>query len=70
MAVAVSGRHGKPVRRNRIKRLCREAFRTSRADLPAGYDYVLRPAAGAALSVEAIRRSLKALARRLIKESP
>ncbi len=70
MAVTVSGRHGKPVRRNRIKRLCREAFRTSREDLPVGYDYVLRPRVGAALSVETIRRSLTGLARRLIKDAP
>ena len=68
MAVTVSGAHGKAVRRNRIKRLCREAFRTCREALPGGYDYVLRPRAGAELSVGALRESLRKLTRRLIQE--
>lgn len=62
MAVVVSRRHGGAVRRNRIKRLCREAFRTCRADLPGSYDYVLQPQVGAELNVEAIRQSLRELA--------
>lgn len=69
MAVVVSRRHGGAVRRNRIKRLCREAFRTCRADLPDSFDYILQPRIGAELSVEAIRRSLRELAGRLIKEA-
>ena len=32
------------VRRNRVRRLFREAFRLSRAQLPPGYDWVLIPA--------------------------
>ncbi len=67
MAVTVSSRHGKAAQRNRIKRICREAFRTCRVELPDGYDYVLRPRPGVALSVEAVRKSLRALAARLAK---
>ena len=69
MAVVVSTRHGPAVARNRIKRLCREAFRTVRADLPPGYDYVVRPSTRAELSVEGLRRSLRELSGRIAKES-
>jgi len=69
MAVVVSTRHGTAVARNRIKRFCREAFRTVRAELPAGYDYVLRPIVRAELSVEGLRRSLRELAGRIVKDS-
>lgn len=68
MAVTVSARHGPAARRNRIKRLCREAFRTCRAELPGGCDYLLRPKPGADLSASALRESLKRLTGRLMKE--
>jgi len=67
MAVVVSTRHGPAVRRNRIKRLAREAFRACREELPAGYDYVLQPAVGAEASLAGLTRSLRALAARLIR---
>ncbi len=41
LGLSVSRRVGTAVRRNAIKRRLREAFRTSRADLPAGYDIVV-----------------------------
>ena len=36
-------KHGSAVRRNRIKRLLREAFRQTRETWPAGFDYVIVP---------------------------
>lgn len=69
MAVVVSRRHGNAVRRNRIKRLCREAFRTCRADLPESFDYVLQPQVGAELNIESIRESLRNLAGRIVREA-
>ena len=45
-AFGVSKRHGNAVRRNRIRRVCREAFRLSREDLPTGWDFMIVPRAG------------------------
>ncbi len=65
MAVTVSVRHGRAVDRSRIKRLCREAYRACRDELPDGYDFILRPRVGAELSFDGLCRSLRSLARKL-----
>jgi len=50
----------KAVARNRVKRLLREAFRLSKAELPRGVDLVVVPR-GPALTFAIARRSLPAL---------
>jgi len=65
LGLAVGRRHGTAVRRNRLKRLVREAFRLSYAELPRGLDLVCVPQAGAEQTLAALRESLPRLAVRL-----
>ena len=48
------------MRRNRLKRVLREAFRLARDVLPAGYDFVLVPRTGAPRSGTADMRKVLA----------
>src|SRR5688572_24130175 len=43
LGLSVSRKVGSAVRRNRLRRLYREAFRLSRCELPTGLDLVLIP---------------------------
>lgn len=43
LGVSVSKEHGRAVRRNKIKRILREAFRLERPEMPGRWDLVLIP---------------------------
>jgi ribonuclease P protein component len=63
LGLAVSRRAGNAVRRNRIKRIVREAFRHAWDALPPGLDLVVSPADPRRASrLEEVRRSLASLA--------
>jgi len=65
LGLVVGRRHGTAVRRNRLKRLIREAFRLSYAQVPRGLDLVCAPQAGAELTLSVVRASLLRLVQRL-----
>jgi ribonuclease P protein component len=64
LGLSVSKKVGNAVKRNRWKRLVREAFRLSRLELPTGIDMVVIPRAGAEPELKPLRESLVRLAKR------
>jgi ribonuclease P protein component len=67
-ALVVGRKWGDAVRRNRQRRLLREAFRTSRPELPAGFDLVLVPRSSLmSLAMADVRTALRDAADRASK---
>jgi ribonuclease P protein component len=67
LGLAVGRRVGNAVRRNRLKRLIREAFRQVRHDLPPGMDYIVVPRSGQDPTVSDLAGSLLFLGRELAR---
>lgn len=65
LGISVGRRFGTAVRRNRIKRLLREAFRRIRRDLRPGLDWVVVPRPGPEPKVAEFQESIRTLAERL-----
>lgn len=69
LGITIPKKTGNAVTRNRWKRLIRESFRTQISDVPAGFDYVIRPKKNAILNWIAIKKSVPRLAQRAARDS-
>ena len=65
IGISISRKVGIAPKRNRIKRLLREAFRLSQSDLPAGYDLVVVVRPHETLALADYQKLLIAMATRL-----
>lgn len=64
LGVTIPTKTGNAVMRNRWKRLIREAYRLQQHELPAGFDFIVRPRRGAVADFSRVHQSLGRLARR------
>jgi len=67
---SVAGKWGKATRRNRFRRLCSEAFRLNKHELPKGFDIVIIPRKTIALSLDEVVESMLKLAHKAAGKTP
>ncbi len=74
LGLSVSRKIGPAVKRNRLRRLYREAFRLTRREMPVGLDLILIPRTPQLPTLAELKHSLPKLveqiARKLAKEAP
>ena len=67
LGISIGRKAGSAVKRNRIKRMLREAFRLQQHDLPAGFDFIIVVRAHEPMSLERYQQVLLELAKRIEK---
>jgi ribonuclease P protein component len=65
---SVSKKYGTAVQRNRLRRLFREAYRLTKAELPMGIDLVLIPRKSEQPTLEGLKQSLMKLLKQVAKK--
>jgi ribonuclease P protein component len=68
LGLSVSRKFGGAVQRNRLRRLYREAFRLTRAEMPVGLDLVLIPRKAEPPSLEELKHSLPRLVKQVARK--
>ena len=68
LGLSVSRKMGPAVHRNRLRRLYREAFRLTRAEMPVGLDLILIPRKPEEQPLEALTAALPKLVRQLARK--
>jgi len=68
LGLVVGRKVGKAVKRNRVRRIVREAFRQAKNDFPYPVDLVVRPVPGSDVTFEKMSRVFRDLARTMGRE--
>ena len=68
LGLSVSRKMGKATRRNRLRRLYREAFRLTRHEMPTGLDLILIPRRPEPPVLEDLKRALPRLVRQAARK--
>lgn len=68
LGLSVSRKFGGAVQRNRLRRLYREAFRLTRADMPVGLDLVLIPRKAEPPTLDHLKQALPRLVKQVARK--